>query len=94
MNDKYMEVIYELQQQVLELRREIMELKRSVDNSYNLGIQSSWISFKQIASLYGVSYQAVSKKAYNHIEPDYIKKVDGVLSIPKRLVYKLYEEKQ
>ena len=58
-----------------------------------MNVESNYISIKQIAEVYGKSYQAISKRVNNKINRKYIIKVGGVLSIPKSQLKHLEYEK-
>jgi hypothetical protein len=89
MNSETMEILLDMKKQIEFLTTEIVELHNIIEKEFNVNIESNWISFNQIASMVGISYTAVYKKVHNRIHPDFIRKVDGLLSIPKRLLKEL-----
>jgi len=71
------------------LSQEVEELKEIIQKNQDISISDNWISLKEIANIAGVSYTAVYKKVNNRINPHYIKKINGVLSIPKKYLKNL-----
>lgn len=94
MNDEVLELLKSMSRKIESLTTEVIELRSIVESGFDVKIESNWISLSQIASMVGVSYTAVHKKVHNRIHPNFIQKVGGVLSIPKRLLKELEYENQ
>jgi len=71
------------------------DLAKDIYCALNTDDNKNYISLVEIAAKYGVTYQGVHKKVYNHIDPTKIIKVRNLLSIPRTQVrYLGYKVKQ
>ena len=76
----------EIEDRFTVLRDEVIKLRKEIQYSLNTDHDEHYISLVEISKKYGVSYQGVSKKVYNHIDATKIVKVRNLLSIPKTMV--------
>ena len=81
-----MENSKELMEFLISIKKDINELKGEVYRAIDKDYDEAFISFRSIADKYGVTYQGVHKKVHNNINPMEIRKVKGLLSIPKTKV--------